>query len=125
MSSNREVHALILSFQSKANKEEGEENKLSSKWIEMDMSWLRYKDLDFLEGIFKLWKSEGRDAMNLKNSFRVRLKPLLGKKSLPIFNEIRYEVILIAKCFQILLKVESKLGNFSWLSAVHLNLKRI
>ena len=26
------------------NKEEGEENKLSSKLIEVDMSWLRYRD---------------------------------------------------------------------------------
>ena len=57
-------------------KEEGEENKLSSKWIEVDMSWLRYKDLDLLEGIFKFWKSEGRDAMNVKLSFGVRLKQI-------------------------------------------------
>ena len=28
-----------------ASKEEGEENQLSTKWIEVDMSLLRFKDL--------------------------------------------------------------------------------
>lgn len=63
-----------------ANKEEGEENKLSSKWIEVDMSQLRYKDLDLLEGIFKLWLSEGREAMSVKKAFEVRLRQLLQSR---------------------------------------------
>ena len=63
-----------------ANKEEGEENKLSSKWFEVDMSWLRYKDLDLLEGIFKLWKSEGREAMDVRKSFGVRIRKLLQSR---------------------------------------------
>ena len=44
------------------------------------MSWLRYKDLDLLEGIFKLWKAEGREAMDVKRAFGVRLRQLLQSR---------------------------------------------
>ena len=60
-----------------ASKEEGEENQLSSKWIEVDMSLLRYKDLDLLEGIFSLWMSKGREAMDVKKAFDVRVRQLM------------------------------------------------
>ena len=64
-----------------ANKEEGEENKLSNNWIRVDMSSLRYKDLDLLEGIFKLWSAEGREAMSIRKSFDVRIRQLLGQRT--------------------------------------------
>ena len=63
-----------------ANKEEGEENKLSNNWIRVDMSSLRYKDLDLLEGIFKVWEAEGREAMSVRKSFDVRIRQLLGQR---------------------------------------------
>ena len=63
-----------------ANKEEGEENKLSTKWFRVDMSSLRYKDLDLLEGIFMLWSVEGREAMSVRKSFDVRIRQLLGTR---------------------------------------------
>ena len=34
---SEELRAIVVH---EANKEEGEENRLSSKWIEVDMSWL-------------------------------------------------------------------------------------
>ena len=81
-----------------ANKEEGEENKLSSKWIEVDMSWLRYKDLDLLEGIFKFWKSEGREAMNVKLSFGVRLKQIaIGRDNLAGLADLDYQMRLVPR----------------------------
>ena len=70
-----------------ANKEEGEENKLSNKWIQVDMSWLRYKDLDLLEGIFKLWTAQGREAMSVKKAFEVRLRQLLQAR---IENKVNF-----------------------------------
>ena len=63
-----------------ANKEEGEENKLSNAYVKVDMSSLRYKDLDLLEGIFKLWSAEGREAMSVRKSFDVRIRQLLGTR---------------------------------------------
>ena len=63
-----------------ASKEEGEENQLSSKWIEVDMSLLRYKDLDLLEGIFSLWMSKGREAMDVKKAFDVRVRQLMQSR---------------------------------------------
>ena len=63
-----------------ANKEEGEENKLSSQWLQVDMSCLRYKDLDLLEGIFKVWTSEGREALDVKKARDVRLRQLLQSR---------------------------------------------
>ena len=81
-----------------ANKEEGEENKLSSKWIEVDMSWLRYKDLDLLEGIFKFWKSEGREAMNVKLSFGVRLKQIAqGRDNIAGLADLDYQMRLVPR----------------------------
>ena len=41
---------------------------------------LRYKDLDLLEGIFKLWTAEGREAMSVKKAFQVRLRQLLQSR---------------------------------------------
>ena len=44
------------------------------------MSWLRYKDLDFLEGIFKMWMSEGREAMSIKGAFTARIRQMLQSR---------------------------------------------
>ena len=44
------------------------------------MSWLRYKDLDLLEGIFKMWMSEGREAMNIKGAFSARIRQMLQSR---------------------------------------------
>ena len=41
------------------------------------MSLLRYKDLDLLEGIFSLWMSKGREAMDVKKAFDVRVRQLM------------------------------------------------
>ena len=44
------------------------------------MSLLRYKDLDLLEGIFSLWMSKGREAMDVKKAFDVRVRQLMQSR---------------------------------------------
>ncbi len=60
-----------------ACKEEHEENGLSNQWLQVDMSPLKYRELDKLEGIFSLWMARGREAMDIEKSFQVRVRTLM------------------------------------------------
>ena len=53
---------------------------------------MRYKDLDLLEGIFKVWTSEGREALDVKKARDVRLRQLLQSR---IENMVSKQIYII------------------------------
>ena len=61
-----------------AGREEGDPNGLEvGSWLRVDLTKLKYKELDKLEGIYRLWKNEEGFTIDLNDSWRQRNQQLL------------------------------------------------
>ena len=52
----------------------------NGKWLTVDMSKLKYKELDGLEAIFKLWRNDDGFTVDMDNAWNVRLEQLLQQR---------------------------------------------
>ena len=53
----------------------------NGKWLTVDMSKLKYKELDGLEAIFRLWRSDDGFTCDMENAWNSRVEQLLQQRA--------------------------------------------
>jgi hypothetical protein len=71
----------------------------------VDMSLLKYRELDMLVGIFELWMAKGREAMNLVKSFEVRVRKLMQSR---LESKVNFSTLKLFNVFNVSIKIHFK-----------------
>ena len=76
------ISALIDICGNEANRDEEEHNGLGHEaWFEVDLSKLKYKELDGLEAIYRLWRNDDGFNVDMKEVWRQRVYQLLQQQA--------------------------------------------
>ena len=76
------ISALIDIFSNEAARDEDEANGLEiGSWLKIDLSKLKYKELDGLEAIYKLWRNDEGFMIDMQEAWRKRIQQLLQQQS--------------------------------------------